>query len=145
MYNLGTWAGDAEISMISIVYEDLVVATYELITNSENNNILGYRFIQIYGNITDNSNSILILISINNLHWTCAFYNTNSQKVVSNFIIPEYILYKNKNKLIDKIEKNNLDINFNTEIKYKDEFDKFNNTFNNLKNKSLNEVSQFYS
>ena len=50
MFNLGTWEGDAEISMIPIVYEDIVVATYELITNSENNNILDiglYKYIQI--------------------------------------------------------------------------------------------------
>ena len=45
VYKPGNWAGDAEISMIPIVYNDIVVPTYEVILDNEKNNILGYRFI----------------------------------------------------------------------------------------------------
>lgn len=131
--------------MIPIVYEDIVVATYQLITNYDKNNFFGYKFIQMCGNMLDNSNNILILININNLHWTCAFYNNNSEKIFDNFVIPGYTLYNNIFKLKDKLEKDDTNINFISDIKYQDEFEEFNNKLNNLLNKSLKEVSNFYS
>jgi hypothetical protein len=63
--------------MIPLVYNDITVATYQIIIDNENNNILGIRFIQIYGDSTDTNKSILILINLNNYHWTCALDNNN--------------------------------------------------------------------
>ena len=54
----GNWAREAEISMIPIVYNDIVVATYEVVLDNKKNNILGYRFIQKYGDTTNTSKSI---------------------------------------------------------------------------------------
>ena len=73
VYNDREWGGDAEISMIPLVFQDITVVTYKMEKHELNDIILGYRFIQIYGNINDPNTSILILININDNHWNTAF------------------------------------------------------------------------
>jgi hypothetical protein len=75
-----------------LLYINIVIATWKIILDIENNNILDYRFIQIYVNITDIKNSILILININNNHWTWAFNQNNADSIISNYIIWIYII-----------------------------------------------------
>lgn len=43
----GEMNGDAEISMIPLIYDDIRVATYKLILNLTNNIIMGYQFYKL--------------------------------------------------------------------------------------------------
>ena len=49
VYKIGNKAGDAEIYMIPLVYHGIIVATYRAKINNENSIILGYKYIQLYG------------------------------------------------------------------------------------------------
>ena len=69
----GEWSGDAEISMIPLIYDDIRVVPYKLILDFTNDIIMGYQFINSYGNMNDINTSILILVNINNNIWTKAF------------------------------------------------------------------------
>ena len=53
------WSGDTEISMIPLIYDDIRVATYKLMLNLTNNIIMGYQFVNCYGNMKDINTSIL--------------------------------------------------------------------------------------
>ena len=53
--------------MILLVFNDIYVATYRLINYINVNTLLGYQFINTYGNINNNI-SILILANINENH-----------------------------------------------------------------------------
>ena len=52
-------------SMIPLIYEYIRVATYKLILNLTINIIMGYQFINSFGNMKDINTSILILVNIN--------------------------------------------------------------------------------
>ncbi len=143
-YKEGEWAGDAEISMIPLVYDDIRVACYELIKNNCNTSIIGYRFIQTYGNFKDLNTSILILVNINNMHWVCGFYNNENGAPILNYIIPNYSINDNKTKIKNKI-KNNKGKNLYNNITSNKEYELFKEILNNLQNKSLEEVTKFYS
>ena len=132
VYNQGEWAGDAEISMIPLIYQDIVVATYQLINDDNSDSILGFKYVHIYGDINDVNKSILILINIKNMHWTCGFYNQNSSQLIIDYIIPSYSL--NNNKLYIK-NKSNLVTNYlsRDELFYKNKFDDLLSKLNNLK------------
>ena len=69
----GEWSGDAEIFMIPLIYDDIRVVAYKLILDLTNDIIMGYQFINSYGNMNDINTSILILVNINNNLWTKAF------------------------------------------------------------------------
>ena len=56
--------------MIHLIYNDFRVETYKLILNLTNNIIMRYQFINSYRNMNDINTSILILVNINNNHWT---------------------------------------------------------------------------
>lgn len=51
VYKDGEWGGDAEISMVSLIYNDIRIAIYRLINNTQSNEILGYEYINTYGDI----------------------------------------------------------------------------------------------
>ena len=132
--------------MIPLIYDDIRVATYKLILNLTNNNIMGYQFINCYGNMNDINTSILILVNINNNHWTTAFFNDNNGQLTNNYIINPISITNNKNEL----EKNKIkDINNYLEdtnvIKIKKEYNNFLNEINNLNNKIIDEVCKFYN
>ena len=93
VYNDGEWGGDAEISMIPLVFPDITVVTYKMEKHEINDIILGYRFIQIYGNLNDPNTSILILININDNHWNTTFYNKNINIPESSYNIPNASVY----------------------------------------------------
>ena len=61
--------------MIPLIYDDIRVATYKLILKLTNNIIMGYQFINSYGYMNDINKSILILVNINNNHWTTGYFN----------------------------------------------------------------------
>ena len=73
--------------MIPLEYYDIRVGYYELIKNNTNNSIIGFRFIQTYGNFNDENTSILLLVNIINLHWICGFYNNENEEPIKDFII----------------------------------------------------------
>ncbi len=81
----GEWGGDAEISMIPLIYSDICVATYRLVNNINNNSILGYEFINTYGNIEDINKTILILVNINNNHWCNGYYEECNEGIIENY------------------------------------------------------------
>ena len=45
IFKYAEWSGDAEISMIPLIYDYIRVAIYKLILNLTNNIIMGYQFI----------------------------------------------------------------------------------------------------
>ena len=49
----GEWSGDAEISMIPLIYDDIRGAIYKLKLNLTNNIIMSYQFINSYGIMND--------------------------------------------------------------------------------------------
>lgn len=63
--------------MILLVFNDIYVATYRLINYINVNTLLGYQFINTYGNINNNI-SILILANINENHQVNRYYNENN-------------------------------------------------------------------
>ena len=83
----GEWSGDAEISRIPLIYDDIRVATYKLIINLTNIIIMGYQFINSYGNKNDINKSILILLNKNKNHWTTAFLNDKNGQPNNNYTI----------------------------------------------------------
>ena len=87
IFKNGEWRGDAEISMIPLIYDDIRVATYKLILNLTNKIIMGYQYINYYGIMKDINTSILILVNINNNHWTTAFLNEKNGQPINNYII----------------------------------------------------------
>ena len=99
IFNDGEWGGDAEISMIPLIYHDIRVAAYKLIVNLANNSIIGYQFINCYGNMNDIKTSILILVNINNNHWTTAYFNDKNGQPINNYIINPISLINNKKEL----------------------------------------------
>jgi len=102
IFNDGEWGGDAEISMIPLIYHDIRVEAYKLIVNLANNSIIGYQFINCYGNMNDIKTSILILININNNHWTTAYFNDKNGQPINNYIINPISLINNKKELKKK-------------------------------------------
>ena len=89
--------------------------------------------------------SILILVNINNNHWTTAFYNDKNGLPIDNYIINPISLINNKNELEKKISKVNNNYSKDTNlIKIKKEYNDFLNEINNLNNKTIDEVCQFY-
>lgn len=84
----GEGSRHAKISMIPLAFQDIIVATNELIKDNNNNSILGYKYVQTYGDINDVNKSIIILININNMHWICSFYNENASEIIIDYIIP---------------------------------------------------------
>jgi len=92
--------------MIPLVYQDIFVATYELIRDDNSNLILGYKYVQIYCHINFVNKSILILNNIKNIYWIWELYNENSSKLIIDYIIPSYSL--NNNKLYIKNNSNSI-------------------------------------
>ena len=139
----GEWAGDAEISMIPLVYDNIRVACYQMVKSSDNNENLGYRFINNYGNFNDDNISILLLIHINNNHYLCGYYNAAKGIINDNFTIPNQIILEKKNNLISKSNQN-VDIKIiNNNIKEK--YNNFLLLLNDLKNFSFEDTVKFYS
>jgi len=99
VFNDGERGGDAEISMILLIYSDICVATYRLVNNINNKTILGYEFINIYGNIEDINKTILILININNNHWCNGYYEECNEGIIENYIIPSCSLQEKIEKI----------------------------------------------
>ena len=146
IFNDGEWGGDAEISMIPLIYHDIRVATYKLIVNLANNSIIGYQFINCYGNMNDIKTSILILVNINNNHWTTAYFNDKNGQPINNYIINPISLINNKKELIKKNNKiNNIYLDDDNLIKIKAKYNEFLKELNNLNNKTINEVYNFYN
>ena len=81
IYKEGEWAGSAEISMIPLVYDNIRVAWYQMVQSFDNNEILGFRFINNYGNFNDDNISILLLINISNNHYLYDYYNSEKGKI----------------------------------------------------------------
>ena len=102
----GEWSGDTEISMIPLIYDDIRVATYKLILNLTNSIIMGYQYINCYGIMKDINTNILILVNINNNHWTTAFFNEKNRQPINNYIIQPISITNKKNELEKKIKKN---------------------------------------
>ena len=66
-----------------------------MIKSLDNNEILGYRFINNYVNFNDDNISILIFININISHYICGYYKSEKVIINNNFTIPnQYILEK---------------------------------------------------
>ena len=84
------WAGDAEISMIPLVFNDICAATSSLINEINTNSLLGYEYINTYGNLNDTKLSILILVNINDNHLVNGYYNDLNAFPNFNFKIPNY-------------------------------------------------------
>ena len=101
----GEWSGDAEISMIPLIYDDIRVVTYKLILNLTYSIIMGYQYINCYGIMKDINTSILILVNINNNHWTTAFFNDKNGQLINNYIIQPISITNNKNELEKNIKK----------------------------------------
>ena len=78
----------------TFIYNDIRIAAYWLISNAQSNEILGYEYINTYGDINDNNTSILILININNNIWVLGYYNRDNVAQINNFII--FILTKHR-------------------------------------------------
>ena len=96
--------------MVPLIYNDIRVATYSLISNTQSNEILGYEYINTYGDINDNNTSILILININNNIWVLGYYNRDNVAQINNFIIPTISLNNGLSNL--KNNKNKKAINY---------------------------------
>ena len=63
IYKEGEWAGDAEISMIPFIYDNIRVACYQMIKSYNNNEILDFRFFYIhYGKFNADNIYILLLL-----------------------------------------------------------------------------------
>jgi len=139
------WSGDAEISMIPLIYDDIRVATFKLILNLTNNNIMGYQFINCYGIMKDINTSILILVNINNNHWTTAFFNDKNRQPINNYIIQPISITNNKNELEKNIKEINNYLEDSNVIKIKKEYNEFLNEINNLNNKTIEEECKFYN
>ena len=97
--------------MIPLVYQDIFVATYELIRDDNSNLILGYKYVQIYCHINFVNKSILILNNIKNIYWIWELYNENSSKLIIDYIIPSYSLNNNKLYIKNKYLYKKKDIN----------------------------------
>ena len=116
IYKDGEWGGDAEISMVSLIYNDIRVGIYRLIINTQSNEILGYECINTYGDINDNITSILILININNNHWVLGYYNRDNGAQINNFIIPTISLNNGLSKLINNKNKKAINYKLDSEL-----------------------------
>ena len=88
IYNEGEWSGDEEISMIPLVYDNILIACYQMVKWLDNKEIIGFRFINNYGNFNDNNITILTLINISNRHYICGYYNSEKGNNNNNFTIP---------------------------------------------------------
>ena len=144
IYNDGELGGDAEISMLPLIYNTIRVATYRMILDKGNNAILGYEYINSYGDLNDPNTSILILININNNHWVTGYFNPENGAPINEFNIPTISMYNNKSNLENKIE-SKLD---KENIYIKDILNKY-NTFkdllNNMQNKDIEKIYEFYN
>ena len=88
--------------MISLIYDNIRVATYKLRLNLTNNIIIGYQFINSYGNMNDINTSILIFVNINNNHWTTGYFNDKNGLPINNYTINPISITNNKNQLEKK-------------------------------------------
>ena len=52
-----------------------------MVQSFDNNEILGFRFINNYGNFNDDNISILLLINISNNHYLYDYYNSEKGKI----------------------------------------------------------------
>ena len=59
--------------MIPLVYDKIGVACYQMVKSIDNDEIIGFRFINNYGNFNDDNISILFLINISNRHYICGY------------------------------------------------------------------------
>jgi hypothetical protein len=73
IYKEGEWVGYAEISLIPLVYDNIRVPCYQMVQIFDNNEILGFRFINHYDNFNDDNISILLLIKLYNNHYICGY------------------------------------------------------------------------
>jgi hypothetical protein len=96
IYKEGEWVGDSEISMIHLVYDNISLACYQMVQSFDNNEILGFRFINNYGNFNDDNVSILLLINISNKYYICVYYNSEKGNINENFTIPNQTLLEKK-------------------------------------------------
>ena len=67
---------------------------------------LCYQYINCYGIMKDINTNILILVNINNNHWTTAFFNEKNRQPINNYIIQPISITNKKNELEKKIKKN---------------------------------------
>ena len=96
IYKRGEWAGVADLSMIPLVYENIRVSRNQMVKSINNDEILGFRFINNYGNFTEDNISILLLINIINNHYICGYYNSEKGNIDENFKIPNQTILQKK-------------------------------------------------
>ena len=69
------------------------VASYKIIKSIVNNEILGYKYINNYGNFNDYNISIFLLINISNSHYIYGYYNQNKGNLNENYHIPNISIF----------------------------------------------------
>ena len=107
---------------------------------------MGYQFINSYGNMNDIYTSILILVNINNNHWTGAFFDDKNGQPINNYAINPISITNNKNELEKmKIKEINNYFEDTNVMKIKKEYNGFLNLINNLNSKTIDEVYKFYT
>ena len=67
------------LSFLPLVYDKIRVGYYQMVKSIDNDEILGFRFINNYGNFKDDNISILLLINISNRHYICGYYNSEKR------------------------------------------------------------------